>query len=265
MKAASRNYGPEMRGRAVRMVFEHESEHASPLPPIASIAAKRSAAMAETLRGWLRQAASDQGKRSGATTDEREREPEQGAGAEEPRTAPGERDPAQNIGVFRPGGARRLRPGCPGAGAPRSPASPRAAASFTIASAGRDPLPFGTPSVSPTPAPNRRSAGSATPTNPKGQRSSNALAETINGLDKTEGIRRRLDPIGNIPPALMLEPRASPSRRDSIQMASGKPGAVQSPDPAPVCLLAWTFTTGSPSPAARPRRRRAGSSPRRRA
>ncbi len=86
----------------------------------------------------------------------------------------------------------------------------------------------------------------------------NALAETINGLYKAEVIHRRgpwrsfeavefatlewvdwfnnrrlLEPIGNMPPAeaearyyAMLE--EGPWLRDSNQMASGKPGAVQS-------------------------------------
>lgn len=83
-----------------------------------------------------------------------------------------------------------------------------------------------TPSGWPKPGSNRRSAASATATNPKGQRSYNALAETINGLYKAEVIwhrgpwrtfeavefatlewvdwfnnRRLLEPIGGIPPA----------------------------------------------------------------
>jgi hypothetical protein len=85
----------------------------------------------------------------------------------------------------------------------------------------------------------------------------NALAETINGLYKAEVIwrrgpwrnfeavefatlewvdwfnhRRLLEPIGNIPPAeaeraTMRNARSPPWRRDSNQMASGNPGAVQ--------------------------------------
>ena len=87
----------------------------------------------------------------------------------------------------------------------------------------------------------------------------NALAETINGLYKAEVIWRRgpwrnfeavefatlewvdwfnnkrlLEPIGNIPPAeakraIMLRRRVTPWRRNSTEMASGKPGAVQVP------------------------------------
>jgi transposase-like protein len=54
------------------MVFEHEGEHASQWAAISSIAAKIGCTP-ETLRGWVRQAERDQGKRAGPTTDERER------------------------------------------------------------------------------------------------------------------------------------------------------------------------------------------------
>ncbi|QCO06071.1 IS3 family transposase (plasmid) [Azospirillum argentinense] len=54
------------------MVFEHEGEHASQWAAISSIAAKIGCT-AETLRGWVRQAERDQGKRPGPTTDEQER------------------------------------------------------------------------------------------------------------------------------------------------------------------------------------------------
>jgi transposase-like protein len=54
------------------MVLEHEGEHASQWAAISSIAAKIGCT-AETLRGWVRQAERDQGKRSGPTTDEQER------------------------------------------------------------------------------------------------------------------------------------------------------------------------------------------------
>jgi transposase len=67
-KQASPKYSPEVRERAVRMVFEHEGDHAS--QAIGSIAAKIGCT-AETLRG--RQAERDQGKRAGPTSDDRER------------------------------------------------------------------------------------------------------------------------------------------------------------------------------------------------
>jgi transposase len=71
-KQASPKYSPEVRERAVRMVFEHEGEHVSQWAAISSIAGKIGCT-AETLRGWVRQAERDQGKRSGPTTDDRER------------------------------------------------------------------------------------------------------------------------------------------------------------------------------------------------
>jgi transposase-like protein len=54
------------------MVFEHEGEHASQWSAISSIAAKIGCTP-ETLRGWVRQAERDQGKRPGSTTEEQER------------------------------------------------------------------------------------------------------------------------------------------------------------------------------------------------
>ena len=65
-------YSPEVRARAVRMVFEHLGEHASEWAAISSIAAKIGCT-AETLRGWVRQAERDQGQRAGPTTEGRER------------------------------------------------------------------------------------------------------------------------------------------------------------------------------------------------
>jgi transposase len=64
-KKASTKHSPEVRERAVRMVFEYEGEHASQWPAIGCTA--------ETLRGWVRQAERDQGKRAGPTSDDRER------------------------------------------------------------------------------------------------------------------------------------------------------------------------------------------------
>jgi transposase len=65
-------YSPEVRERAVRMVFERQAEHESQWAAIKSIASKIGCA-AETLRKWVRQAERDQGKRAGLTSSEQER------------------------------------------------------------------------------------------------------------------------------------------------------------------------------------------------
>ena len=65
-------YPPEARARAVRMVLEHQGEHASQYAAIHSIAQKIGCS-GETLRHWVRQAERDQGLRAGPMTDERER------------------------------------------------------------------------------------------------------------------------------------------------------------------------------------------------
>src|SRR5574337_855746 len=67
----SKRYSPEVRERAVRLVFEHRAEHDSQWAAIISIAAKIGCT-AETLRGWVRQAKRDQGRRAGLTSTERE-------------------------------------------------------------------------------------------------------------------------------------------------------------------------------------------------
>ncbi len=67
-----RNYSQETRERAVRLVFEHEGEHASQWAAISSIAGKIGCTP-ETLRSWVRRAERDTGRRPGVTTDERQR------------------------------------------------------------------------------------------------------------------------------------------------------------------------------------------------
>jgi transposase len=67
-----KKYSPEVRERAVRMVQEHQGEHESQWAAINSIATKIGCT-AETLRGWVRQAEKDSGKREGQTTAERDR------------------------------------------------------------------------------------------------------------------------------------------------------------------------------------------------
>ncbi len=65
-------YSPEVRDRAVRMVFEHQREYDSQWRAMASIASKIGC-RAETLRKWVRQAERDTGQRGGLTTDEKQR------------------------------------------------------------------------------------------------------------------------------------------------------------------------------------------------
>jgi len=65
-------YSPEVRDRAVRMVFEHERDYPSQWQAIVSLASKFGCT-AETLRRWVRQTEVDTGRRDGLTSDERTR------------------------------------------------------------------------------------------------------------------------------------------------------------------------------------------------
>jgi transposase-like protein len=62
-------YSPELRERAVRMVFEHAPEYSSQWGAIRSVAEKIGCPV-EVLRRWVRQAERDTGHRPGLTTDE---------------------------------------------------------------------------------------------------------------------------------------------------------------------------------------------------
>jgi transposase-like protein len=66
------SYSPEVRERAVRLVFEQQREHESQWSAIKSIASKIGCA-AETLRTWVRKAETDQGIRGGMSTSDREK------------------------------------------------------------------------------------------------------------------------------------------------------------------------------------------------
>jgi len=68
----SSRYSPEIRERAVRLVFEHQEEYPSQWAALESIAPKIGCT-AETLRKWVRQAERDQGMREGLTSSDRER------------------------------------------------------------------------------------------------------------------------------------------------------------------------------------------------
>ena len=68
----NKRYPKEVRERAVRLVFEQQSEHGSQWGAITSIASKIGCTP-ESLRRWLRLAEVDQGKRDGVTSSERDR------------------------------------------------------------------------------------------------------------------------------------------------------------------------------------------------
>jgi transposase len=63
-------FSQEVRERAVRLVFEHQGQHASQWEAICSIAGKIGCS-SEALRKWVRRAEVDSGQRGGLTSDER--------------------------------------------------------------------------------------------------------------------------------------------------------------------------------------------------
>jgi transposase len=70
-KMANR-YSPEIRTRAVRMVFEHQGSYETQAGAIAAIAPKIGC-IPQTLRIWVQQAEKDSRMREGVSSDERAR------------------------------------------------------------------------------------------------------------------------------------------------------------------------------------------------
>ena len=90
-------FSPEVRTRAVRMVLDHEGEHASRWAAVVSIAAKIGCTP-QTLNEWVKKDGGRQ--RAQAWPDDGHGGQDEGAGAREPGASAGERDPAQGVGLF---------------------------------------------------------------------------------------------------------------------------------------------------------------------
>ena len=68
----AKQFSPELRERAVRMVQDREREGGTQWESVGAIAAKIGCSR-ETLRRWVRQGERDVGQRPGLTTDDQER------------------------------------------------------------------------------------------------------------------------------------------------------------------------------------------------
>ena len=68
----TKQFSPELRERAVRMVQDREREGGTQWESVGAIAAKIGCSR-ETLRRWVRQGERDAGQRPGLTTDDQER------------------------------------------------------------------------------------------------------------------------------------------------------------------------------------------------
>ena len=72
MSKTTNKFSPEVRERAVRLVFDNEGQHASRWQGVMSISAKIGCTP-QTLNDWVKKAEVDSGKRAGLPTDMAER------------------------------------------------------------------------------------------------------------------------------------------------------------------------------------------------
>ncbi len=102
-KPSTRRYTPAEREQAVRLVRQLRKELGTDQGTVARVA-KQLGYGVESVRAWVNQADIDGGLKAGH--EHRGRRPDQGARTGGQRAEAGQRDLAQGLRVFRPGGAR---------------------------------------------------------------------------------------------------------------------------------------------------------------
>ena len=102
-RASPRQYPPELKQRAIRMVLDSYRPGRASATALSPASRTSWASAPSRCASWVRQAEVDRGQRAGTT--ERGGPAHQGARTGEPRAAPGQRDPEERLGFLR-GGAR---------------------------------------------------------------------------------------------------------------------------------------------------------------